>query len=65
MKLRLKMFLKSWSWIRFSNYSAKSKYFDDPNKLVVDKMKDETTGVAIEEFVLLKPKMYLLLVDSD
>ena len=23
----------------FSNYSAKSKYYDDSNKLVVDKMK--------------------------
>ena len=26
----------------FSNYSAKSKYYDDSNKLVVGKMKDET-----------------------
>ena len=23
----------------FSNYSAKSKYYDDSNKLVIDKMK--------------------------
>ena len=45
----------------FSNYSAKSKSYDDintNNKLVVGKMKDETGGVAIEEFVRLKPKMY-------
>ena len=28
-------------------------------------MKDETTGVAIEEFVALKPKMYLYLVDDN
>ena len=35
----------------FNNHSAKSKYFDDSNKLVVGKMKDETGGVAIEEFV--------------
>ena len=28
------------------------------NKLEVGKMKDETAGVAIEEFVGLKPKMY-------
>ena len=28
------------------------------NKLVVGKMKDETIGVAINEFVRLKPKMY-------
>ena len=28
-------------------------------------MKDETLGVAIEEFVGLKPKMYSFLVDND
>ena len=42
----------------FSNYSAKSKYYDDSNKLVASKMKDETAGVAIKGFVRLKPKMY-------
>ena len=35
-------------------YSTKSKYYDDSNKLVVGKMKDETGGVAIEELVGLK-----------
>ena len=30
-----------------SNYSAKSKYYDDSNKLVVRKMNVETAGVAI------------------
>ena len=49
----------------FSNYSTKSKYYDNSNKLVVGKMKDETAGVAIEEFVGLKPKMYLYLVDDN
>ena len=49
----------------FSNYSTKSKYYDNSNKLVVDKMKDETAGAAIEEFVGLKPKMYLYLVDDS
>ena len=33
----------------FSNYN--SKYYNNSNKLVVGKMKDETAGVAIEEFV--------------
>ena len=42
----------------FINYSTKSENYDNSNKLVVGKMKDETTGVAIEEFVGLKPKMY-------
>ena len=47
----------------FSNYSAKSKYYDDSNKLVVFKMKDETSGAA--GFVGLKPEMYSLLVDDS
>ena len=38
----------------FSNYSTKSQYYDNPNKLVVDKVKHETAGVAIKEFVGLK-----------
>ena len=49
----------------FSNYSTKSKYHDDLNKLLTGKMKDETGGVSIEEFVRLKPKMYLFLADSN
>ena len=46
----------------FNNYSTKSKYHDDSNKLVIGKMNDETAGVAIEEFVELKRKMYLYMV---
>ena len=49
----------------FSYYSTKSKYYDNSNKLVVGKMKDETGGVAIEERVGLKPKMYSFLVDKS
>ena len=48
----------------FSNYSTKSKYYDDSNKLVIGKVKDETGGVAIEEFVELKARMYSFLVDD-
>ena len=36
-----------------SNYSTKSKYYDDSNKLVVGKMKDETASVPVEEFVFV------------
>ena len=32
----------------FSNYLNKSKYYDNSNKSVLGKMKDETTGVAIK-----------------
>ena len=49
----------------FNNYSTNSKYYDNSNKLVVGKMKNETARVAIEEFVGLNPKMYSYLVDDD
>ena len=48
-----------------SNDSFKSKYYDNSKKLVIGKMKDETIGVAIEEFVWLKPKVYSFLVDES
>ena len=49
----------------FSNYSTKSKYYDNSNKLVLGKIKDENGGVAIEELAGLKPKMYSFLVDNS
>ena len=49
----------------FRSYSTKSKHYDNSNKLVVGKMKNETAGVAIEEFVGLKPKMYSHLEDNN
>ena len=49
----------------FSNYTTKSKCYDNSNKLVIGKMKDETGGVAIKEFVVLKPKMYSFLVENS
>ena len=49
----------------FSNCSTKSKYYDNSNKLVVGKMKNETAGVAIEALVGLKPKMYSYLVNDN
>ena len=41
----------------FSKHSTESKYCDNSNKLVIGKMKDETGGVSIEEFLVLNPKM--------
>ena len=43
----------------FSDYLIKPS-----KKLVIGKIKDETEGVAIEEFVGLKPKMHSFLVDN-
>ena len=40
----------------FSNYTSKSKYYDDSNKLVIGKMKDGNRGFPVEEFFGLKPK---------
>ena len=42
----------------FSNYSKDSKFFNETNKKVIGKMKDEFDGVIIIEFVGLKSKMY-------
>ena len=42
----------------FSNYSKDSKFFDETNKKVIGKMKDEFGGVIVSEFVGLKSKMY-------
>ena len=51
--------------IDFSNYSAKSKCYNDSNTLVFGKMKDKMGGVTTEEFAGLKPKMYLILVSDS
>ena len=48
----------------FRDYSSKSKYYDDSNKSVIGKVKNETGGVAIKEFVGLTSKMDSLLVDN-
>ena len=35
----------------FSNYSKDSKFFDETNKKVLGKMKNEFGGVIVSEFV--------------
>ena len=63
-----KDFSKDKEMFDFSNFSTKSKYYNDSNKEAVSKMKDETVetdetaDVAVEESVGLKPKIDLFLV---
>ena len=42
----------------FSNYSKDSKFYEDANKNVIAKMKDEYGGVIIDQFIGLESKMY-------
>ena len=45
----------------FSGYPKDSVYYDSSNKKMLCKMKDEMSGVKIDEFVGLKSKMYSLI----
>ena len=58
-------FSKDKEMFGFGDYSTKSKYYDDSSKLVFGKIKDGTGDIVTEEFVRLKPKMYLFLVDNS
>ena len=67
MKLKLKMFMKILAKIKkcliLVVIHLSQKYYDDSNKLIVGKIKDQTSGFAIEEFIGSNPKMYSFLVD--
>ena len=50
----------------FSDHPEDSKVFDPVNKKVIGKIKDEVKEKIISEFVLLKSKMYsLVIVDNE
>ena len=51
-------FSKRKDLFHFSNYSKDSRFFNETNKKVIGKMKDEFGGVIVIEFVGLKSKMY-------
>ena len=42
----------------FSNYRKNSKNFHEASKKIIGKIKDESEGKIIDEFVGLKSKMY-------
>ena len=58
-------FSKDKEMFDFSKYFAESKYYDNSDKLVIGKTKDETSGITINEFFGLKSKMYLSLLDDS
>ena len=48
----------------FINYSTQWKYYDDSSKLVIEKIRSESSSFVIEKIVELKPKMYSFFADS-
>ena len=57
-------FFKHKHLFDFSNYPKDSKFFDQANKKVIGKMKDDSEGKIIDEFVGLKLKMHSMLSDD-
>ena len=51
-------FFKWKDFFDFSNFSKDSKFFNEPNKKVIEKMKDKFGGVIVDEFVGLKSKIH-------
>ena len=54
----VKNFFKWKDLFDFSNYQNDLKFFNETNKIVIGKMKDEFGRVILDEFVGLKSKMY-------
>ena len=62
-KLKLKIFLRAFtkieSYLNFSNYPKDSKYYNNSDRVVVSKLKEEICGVPIKDLVGFKSKIYL------
>ena len=57
-------FSKDREILHFSNYSRKSKYYDDSKKIVFGKMNKEIGCPVIRWYVWLKLNMYFFFVDD-
>ena len=53
-------FFKNKHLFDFSNYPKDSNFFDETNKKVIGKVKDDSEGKIIGEFAILKSKMYFM-----
>ena len=58
-------FFKWENLFDFSNFSKDSKFFNETNKKVIGKIKDEFDGIIVKEFVGLKSKMYKKFDDKE
>jgi hypothetical protein len=56
--------IKGGEWFDFGNYPKDHPLYCNNNNKVIGKMKDETAGVPIVEFVGLRAKLYSILVDD-
>ena len=57
-------FFKHKHLFDFGNYPEDSEFFAQANKKVIGKMKDDSEGKIIDEFVGLKSKMHSMLSDN-
>ena len=48
-----------------SDYPENSPFYDNTNKKVIGKFKDEAAGVPVCEFIGLRSKMYSYMKDND
>ena len=58
-------FFQELEYFGMSEYPGEHFLYSERNKTVLEKFKDETHGVPIEEFIGLRPKMYSILFTKD
>ena len=52
-------------YLDLSNYPSDHPLYDDTNKAVLNKFKDECSGSVIKEFIGLRSKCYSILIDEN
>ena len=65
MSMKILETIKKCFFLVIIQLSQNNMIYDNSNKLVIGKIKDETGGVAIEEFIGLKPCMCPFLVGNN